>query len=118
MTSRPKKKNNNLPTNPLLAYPEGIITQHFKDRFIMTQTGRITEETKRIGLELKLLRVRAGLSQEELCNLSNGELRRGTVIAIEKAKYNASIGQICTYAGLLGYRINVEPDPDFSPNNQ
>ena len=84
----------------------------------MTQTGKITEETKRIGLELKLLRVRAGLSQEELCNLSNGELRRGTVIAIERAKYNASIGQICTYAGLLGYRLNIEPDPDFSTNNK
>ena len=84
----------------------------------MTQTGKITEETQRIGLELKLLRVRAGLSQEELCNLSNGELRRGTVIAIERAKYNASIGQICTYAGLLGYRLNIEPDPNFTQNNK
>ena len=84
----------------------------------MTQNEKITEETKRIGLELKLLRVRAGLTQDKLCDLSGGELKRNAIINIERAKYNASIGQICTYAGLLGYRLNIEPDPDFTPNNK
>ena len=84
----------------------------------MTQNEKITEETKRLGLELKLLRVRAGLSQEQLCELSGGELKRNTIINIERSNNNASAMQLIKYASLLGYRLNIEPDPDFTPNNK
>lgn len=69
------------------------------------------ELLKRIGLELKLLRVRAEMTQDDIVEKSNGELKKGTVIAIENAKYNASIRQVETYANLLGYRIEFHKIP-------
>ena len=84
----------------------------------MTQNEKITEETKRLGIELKLLRVRAGLTQEKLCELSGGELKRNAIINIERCNNNASAMQLIKYASLLGYRLNIEPDPDFTQNNK
>lgn len=72
-------------------------------------TGQATPEFIQMGLELKALRVRAGLTQPELVEKSDGQLRMGTVIAIEKGKYNVGFAQVITYANILGYKLVPQP---------
>ena len=62
-------------------------------------------ELRRIGLDLKALRVSAGLTQEQLIALSNGEIKQGTLSAIERGNYNVGVRPLMVYAALLGYEI-------------
>ena len=66
-----------------------------------------TEAIRQLGLELKSLRVRAGLTQQELVEQSDGKLRLGSVIAIENAKYTVGMGQFIDYLDTLGYEIKI-----------
>ena len=67
--------------------------------------GSPTEACVQLGRDLKVLRIKAGLTQAELVEKSEGALRIGTVIAIENGKYNVGIAQMLTYCDLLGHKV-------------
>lgn len=67
--------------------------------------GSPTEACVQLGRDIKVLRIKAGLTQTELVEKSEGALRIGTVIAIENGKYNAGIAQMLTYCEVLGYKV-------------
>lgn len=67
-------------------------------------------ELRRIGLDLKAKRVAAGLTQEQLIAMAQGELKQGTLSAIEKGSYNVGVRPLMVYARLLGYKITFVPD--------
>lgn len=67
-------------------------------------------ELRRIGLDLKAKRVAAGLTQEQLIAMSKGEIKQGTLSAIEKGSYNVGVRPLMVYARLLGYKIAFVPE--------
>lgn len=69
------------------------------------------EELKELGLELKSLRARAGLTQDDIVERSNGELKKGTVVAMEKGRYSAGIRNLIVYARILDYKVTLTKLP-------
>jgi len=72
-------------------------------------TGQPNQYNDLIACELRSMRARKGIKQDDVVALSNGELRKGTVIALENAKYNVGIRQMMEYANLMGYTIQFVP---------
>ncbi|MBQ0076490.1 MAG: helix-turn-helix domain-containing protein [Bacteroidales bacterium] len=68
-------------------------------------TGLPTEEFIKFGARLRQLRIKKGLSQAEMVDISGGLLRMGSVIAIENGKYNVGMSQVLAYVRLLGYKL-------------
>lgn len=63
-----------------------------------------TIERKRIGLRVKELREAAGLSQEDLAQLTG--LKRGNISRIESGKYSTGIDIFNKIASALGVRLD------------
>ena len=70
----------------------------------------LLERREELGLRLREIREKKGLSQEQLADIMN--VSRTTISKIESGKFNCSYDYIIKFSAALGFRIVLEERED------
>jgi len=75
-----------------------------------TDLAQYREGMREMGAQLAAAREAMGLTMQDVANLSHGELKEGTVKALEQGKRYASTQNLIAYTQILGVMVIIVPN--------